>query len=108
MGERALLAPSFRGAARAASWGAQLRTRESRDSGFASSMRAGMTRLTQLRRPDVGQERVDLFAQYVGLAAQRAGGGQHLGGGGSGLRRGAGDTDDVGGNLAGAAGGVLN
>ena len=64
--------------------------------------------LGRLRRPDIRQERVDLFPQNVGLAAQRAGGGQHFAGRGSSLRRGAGDADDVGGDLAGAAGGVLD
>src|SRR5438477_1353689 len=61
-----------------------------------------------LRRPDVRQERVDFGAQYVGLAAQRVGCAQHLACGRTGLLRGVADADDVTGNLAGAAGRVLN
>src|SRR6267143_2059320 len=59
-------------------------------------------------RPDVGEELVDFRAQDVGFLAQRAGRAQHLAGRRSGLSRGGADTDDVAGNLRGAAGGVLD
>src|SRR5207244_8425661 len=57
---------------------------------------------------DVGEEGVDFRAQDVGFAAERAGRAQHLAGGRPGLSRGGADTDDVAGNLRGAAGGVLD
>src|ERR1700676_4534844 len=58
--------------------------------------------------PDIAEEGVDFRTQDVGFAAQRAGRAQHLAGGRSGFGRGGADADNVAGNLAGAAGGVLN
>src|SRR6476661_9407194 len=58
--------------------------------------------------PDISEEGIDFRAQGIGLAPECAGGGQYLAGSRSGMGRRGADADDVAGNLAGAAGGVLD
>src|SRR3982074_2969799 len=61
-----------------------------------------------LCNPNIGEKGVDFRTQDVGFATERAGRAQHLAGRRSGFSRGGADADDVAGNLAGAAGGVLD